>query len=72
MSDNTIYSCTREMLEDKADKAQVGPAPHAMFPQSYTSCITDDCFFLPKVVVLLQVTLLTEAYWEFLSSLLRC
>lgn len=53
MSDNGIYSCTREMIEGRADKDQVGSALYAVFLHSYTHCIADVCFFLlnPLVVV---------------------
>jgi len=48
MSDNSTYSCTREMMEDGADKGQVGSALHAVFLHSYSGCIADVCFFLVK------------------------
>lgn len=53
MSANGIYSCTREMMEGRADKDQVGSALYAVFLHSYTRCIADVCFFLlnPLVVV---------------------
>lgn len=54
MSNKSIYSCTREIMEDRADKAQVGSALHAMFLHSYTSCIADICFFLLNALVLVS------------------
>lgn len=75
MSDNNIYSCTREVMEDRADKGQVAPALHAVFLQLHRL----HCRYLllsPEQFgtgeSLLHVTLLSEAYWELLSSLLRC
>lgn len=54
MSDNNIYSCTREMMEDKADMGQVGSGLHAMFLHSYAGYVADVCFFLLNALVLVS------------------
>lgn len=54
MSNNTIYSCTREMMEYRSDMGQVGSALHAMFLHSNTGCIADVCFFLRNALVLVS------------------